>query len=350
LTTEIRTKENVRQYEATKTANMEGMMKTKGLRYSLAIAGLMTTGSAVAETVGYISPIGSQPGQQVISAGMEAGAKELGWDYKLLDANLSADEQVSHVDTFLNMGLKGFSTWSLDPNAVAGAFSRANAAGVPVIGLNSAGEGVTNTVWWATNVCTAGGAYDQQAAWIAGKLPGAKVVVVGGPPVPSIQANVACFTKAAKAAGLEVIDQIDNTKDSQANAATIVADELLRKPDVQVFWTYNDSSALGVSAAVMAAGKTVYGSGGTDGIMIFGLNADPDALTAVKEGRLTGTWDPNNFASGLAMILALQVAMKDPKPAQMPLTVASTLVTFENIGDMGAGGTGMKLADVPLEK
>lgn len=325
-------------------------MTRSKLTIGLTLSGLLMAGSAMAETVGYISPIGAQPGQQVISAGMEAGAKELGWDYKLLDANLSADAQVSHVDTFLNMGLNGFSTWSLDPNAVAGAFSRANEAGVPVIGLNSTGEGVTNTVWWATNVCTPGGAYDQQAAWIAGKLPGAKVVVVGGPPVPSIQANVACFTAAAKAAGLNVIEQIDNTQDSQANAATIVSDLLLRTPDVQVFWTYNDASALGVSAAVMSSGKTVYGSAGTDGIMIFGLNADPDAITAITEGRLTGTWDPNNFASGLAMILALQTAMKDPKAAQTPLTVASTLVTFENVAEAGKGATDMKLADVPLQK
>ena len=167
---------------------------------------------------------------------------------------------------------------------------------------------------------------------------------------PSIQANVACFTAAAKAAGLNVIEQIDNTQDSQANAATIVSDLLLRTPDVQAFWTYNDASALGVSAAVMSSGKTVYGSTGTDGIMIFGLNADPDAITAITEGRLTGTWDPNNFASGLAMILALQTAMKDPKSAQTPLTVASTLVTFENVAEAGKGSTEMKLADVPLQQ
>jgi ribose transport system substrate-binding protein len=323
----------------------------KLLKICLSFAALsLTATSALADLVAYISPIGAQPGQQVISSGMEAGAKELGWDYTVLDANLSADKQVSHVDTLLNMKAKAFSTWSLDPNAVAGAFARAKDAGVPVIGLNSAGEGVTNTVWWATNVCTKGGAYDQQAAWIAKKQAGAKVVVVGGPPVPSIQANVKCFTEAAKAAGLDVIDQIDNTKDSQANAATIVADELLRHPDAQVFWTYNDSSALGVSAAVLAGGKRVYGATGTDGIMIFGLNADPDALTAIKEGRLTGTWDPNNFASGLAMILAIQTVLKDPAAAQTPLTVASTLVTFENLGQAGQGATTMTLKDVPLEK
>jgi len=46
----------------------------------------------------------------------------------------------------------------------------------------------------------------------------------------------------------------------------------------------------------------------------------------------------------------MQTAMKDPKAAQTPLTVASTLVTFENVAEAGKGATDMKLADVPLQK
>lgn len=304
---------------------------------SVIAAALLTTGLtsiAIAQddiTVGYISPIAAQPGQQFISAGMEKAVTALGWKWRLLDANLSADRQVSHVDTLLTLGVKAIASWSLDPNAVAGAYSRANAQNVPVIGVNSTGEGVTNTVWWEVNTCEPGGPYAQQAALIAEHAPGGKVIVMGGPPVPSIVSNVACFTAAAKEAGLDVVDQIDNTRDSAANAATLAADELLRFPDVQAVWAYNDQSALGFSAAISASGGKIYGAGGDEGVMVFGVNADPDAIEAVRDGRLTGTWDPDSYATGFAVAKAMQAAIETPDAEQVPLTVKSTLFTTANI-------------------
>lgn len=303
------------------------------------------------DLVGYISPIAAQPGQQMINAAIEAAAKEKGWSYRVLDANLSADRQVSHVDTLLTLGVKAIGSWSLDANAVAAAYARANAQNVPVIGLNSTGEGVTNTVWWETNICKAGGAYDQEAAWIAKRKPGAKVIVFGGPPVESIINNAKCFTAAAKAAGLTVIDRVDNTKDSTANAATIAADELTRFPDVQMFWAYNDSSALGISASIIAAGKSIYDGKNEDGVMVFGINGDQDAITAVKEGRMTGTWDPDSYATGLAVATAMDRAMADPKAKQEPIVVAAKLFTYENIDSWKDGPQrGYTLTDFPLAK
>lgn len=304
---------------------------------SIVVAALLTTGltsiaSAQDITVGYISPIAAQPGQQFISAGMEKAITSLGWKWRLLDANLSADRQVSHVDTLLTLGVRAIASWSLDPNAVAGAYARANAQNVPVIGVNSTGEGVTNTVWWEVNTCEPDGPYEQQAAWINERAPGAKVIVMGGPPVPSITSNVACFTAAAKAAGLDVIDQIDNTRDSAANASTLASDELLRFPDVQAVWAYNDQSALGFSAAINASGGKVYGANGPEGVMVFGVNADPDAIEAVRDGRLTGTWDPDSFATGIAVAKAIQAAIETPDAPQVQLTVKSTLFTADNIG------------------
>ena len=303
------------------------------------------------ELVGYISPIASQPGQQMINAGIEQAAKEKGWAYRVLDANLSADRQVSHIDTLLTLGAKAIGSWSLDANAVAGAYDRAKAQNVPIIGLNSIGEGVTNTVWWETNTCKPGGPYEQQAAWIAKRIPAAKIIVFGGPPVESIVNNVKCFTAAAKAAGLDVIDHVDNTKDSTANAATLAADELVRFPNVQAFWAYNDSSALGISASVLAAGKTIYDGKNQDGTIVFGINGDQDAILAVKEGRLTGTWDPDPYATGLAVATAMEQAIAAPTSEQQELVVQAKLFTFENIDSWIDGSKrGYALGNIPLVK
>jgi ribose transport system substrate-binding protein len=327
------------------------IQRLKTLLGTTVVLSAIAFGAHAETVVGYISPIAAQPGQQMINEAIESAAKEKGWTFRVLDANLSADRQVSHVDTLLTLGAKVIGSWSLDANAVAGAYSRANAQNVPVIGLNSVGEGVTNTVWWETNVCKPGGAYDQQAAWIAKRKPGAKVIVFGGPPVESIINNKNCFTAAAKAAGLDVIDQIDNTKDSTANAATLAADELIKFPDAQVFWAYNDSTALGISASALASGKTIYDGKTEDGVMVFGINGDADAITAVKEGRLTGTWDPDSYATGLAVATAMDRAMADPSAKQTEIVVAAKLFTYENIDSWKNGpDRGYTLAEFPLAK
>lgn len=307
--------------------------------------------SAEEKIFGYISPIAANPIEQSTMSAMDAGAKALGWTLKTMDGNLSADKQIAHVDTLLTMGAKAIAIWSMDPNALGAALSRSSKQGVPVIGVNSPGEGVTDVVWWGVNVCNAGGVHEQQAAWIAKRKPGAKVIIMGGPPAPSILANVDCFTKAAKAAGLNVISQVDNTKDSTANAATLAADVLLRSPDTQAFWAYNDASALGISAAVMNSGGKTYSDKTPDGIMIFGINGDSAAIDAVREGRMTGTWDPDSYASGLAIILSAKHAIENPGSAPQNLTVKSTLYTAENIADYKPSAErGYTLDNVPLAK
>lgn len=86
--------------------------------------------------VAYISPVAAQPGQQEINLGLEAGAEELGWETSVLDSNLSPDKQVANIDTAISQQRNAVASWTLDPGAAAGAYERAIAAGIPVIGMN----------------------------------------------------------------------------------------------------------------------------------------------------------------------------------------------------------------------
>ena len=75
----------------------------------LAAAGVVIVSALVAATaafgaggqLGESSPIASNPNQQAITYGQQKAAKHYGWTVKTLDANLSADKQVSVVDTFI---------------------------------------------------------------------------------------------------------------------------------------------------------------------------------------------------------------------------------------------------------
>ncbi|MFC6762388.1 hypothetical protein ACFQFQ_27210 [Sulfitobacter porphyrae] len=96
---------------------------------ALCLAASAATVSAQETMVGFVSPIASQPGQALASEIMEKMAGDLGWQYRMLDANLSPNRQVSHVDTLVTLGAKAIGSWSLDPNAVAAAYTRANEQG-----------------------------------------------------------------------------------------------------------------------------------------------------------------------------------------------------------------------------
>ena len=283
-------------------------------------AATATTSADAGKKVAYISPVAAQPGQQVLEMGLGDGAKELGWTSEVIDANLSPDKQVARGRHGDRQKLDAISSWSLDAQALAGAYENAIAAGIPVVGLNTENEKVTGTVWNQHLLCVPGGAQEQTAQMIAKRIPGAKTVVMTGPPAPSIVAVTKCFTEAAKKAGLDIVNTTANTSDTAEAAQRLMDDILTKNPDVQAVWNYNDQSALGDAAALQARGKKIA-TATSDGIILIGHNGDDDALAAIKDGRLTGTWDPNYLATGFALAKEMDAGLKAGADQQVPKLV-----------------------------
>jgi ribose transport system substrate-binding protein len=291
------------------------------------------TGSSRSATkVAYSNPVGAQPGQQDIVFGFKAGANELGWTAESIDANLSPDKQVADIATMVAQGEDGIASWTLDPGAAAGAYGQAQAAHIPVVGVNSEGTGIDATVWWEINLCGADSPIAGVTKYIAHEKPGAKVLEIGGPPVPSIQAYERCFAENAEKNGLTIVGSAHNTKDTAATAQPIVADLLTKNGDVDAVWAYNDASALGASAALIADGMEVYDGSG-DGVIVFGQNGDVDAIAAIRQRRLTGTLDPDPVATGWALIKALSGFVGEHRVDNPPkeLVVESARWTLDNI-------------------
>ena len=265
---------------------------------------------SAAVQLGESSPVLSNPNQQAIAHGEDLAAKQEGWTVKHLDANLSPSKQVSDVDTFINLGVKGIITWTLDPGTVAAAYKRALAKNIPIVDFGSTSN-VTATVYDERGYgCSMG---DKAATYISSRIPKAKVLVVGGPPVPSITNYTNCFIKAAKAQGLVVQEVQYNVNDTAATAQPIVQSMLTKYPDTQAIWCYNDPSALGAGAVVKSAGKTVW-SGSGKGIIIEGANGSADAAAGIKQGVITATWDPQPDVMGSLAVELLAMHLKDGKP------------------------------------
>ena len=281
--------------------------------------------------VSYISPVAAQPGQQEVNIGLERGAAELGWSQSVLDSALSPDKQVSNIETAINQGDAAIASWTLDPNAAGGAYEKAQAQNIPVIGVNSEGTGVTSTVWWEVQLCEPGGPQAVSAEKIAEMKPGAKVIMVGLEVAESTKALSECFSKEAKKAGLDVINETNNESDNAAGSQKVFEPLLTKYPDVEAVWNYNDESALGVSAALLAAGKTIATADNSDGIIVTGSNGDKGAVEAVEEGRLSWTWDPDNVATGFGCIKAMQEALDGKKPQE--IVIESQLWDSETVAE-----------------
>jgi ribose transport system substrate-binding protein len=198
------------------------------------------------------------------------------------------------------------------------------------VGFNSAGTGVKATVWYETSRCDSGGPADQLAAMFAKKYPGGSVITVGLDGVPSIDSQVACFKAAATKAGLKIIAHVSNTTDDAAGAQKLIGDTITKYPTVNAIWSYNDTSALGASAALISSGKKIS-DGTSDGVLVTGANGDSDAITAVKQGRLTGTWDPNNTEFGWLFVKVAAEELNGTAPVNSVL--ASTFIDSSTVKD-----------------
>jgi len=261
--------------------------------------------------LGESSPIASNPNQQAITYGEQQAAKHFGWTVKTLDANLSPDKQVSDVDTFINLKVRGIITWTLDPGAAGAAYKRALAAGIPIVDFGAT-QNVSSTVFDERGYgCSMG---NKAAGYIAKRIPKAKVLVIGGPPVPSITNYTNCFVKAAKAMGLTVLAKQYNVKDTAGTAQPIVQDLLTKYPDTQAIWAYNDPSALGAGAVVKSSGKTVWQEGKSKGVIIMGANGSADGAAGVKQGVITATWDPQPETMGRIAVQVLAMHLVSGKP------------------------------------
>lgn len=272
--------------------------------------------------IGYSNPLASEEGLRAVGYGAREAIKKLKlpWTLRELDSKLSPDRQVSDVDTFVSLKAKGVMSWTLDPGAADAAYKRARDAGIAMIGLNSTSKYFNSVM--AADTDTTCRVANEQAAFIAKLIPRAKVVAIGGPPVPSITLSTNCFVKAAKQRGLTVLELQKDPTGSQAGGQKAAENLLLKHPDAQAFWVFSDGDALGASAALAAAGKQVW-SGQKKGVVLVSRNGVQAAVDAIKAGRMTATWDNNQPLLGAAAIQILKRILVDKVPAsKIPKRVA----------------------------
>jgi ribose transport system substrate-binding protein len=252
--------------------------------------------------IGESCPFANGPAVRPTSLGQRRRADELGWRLTSLDAALSAERQAQHLEQLVELGVDALTAWTLDAELAEPHYARAAAAGIPVVTFNSESPSATTVVRQRADTSVPA---DDAAAYIAERRPGARLLVVGGPPIAALVARAERFLEAAARSGLQVVARDDNIGDVEETARPVVERLFDHHPDVDAIWCFNDNTAVAAAALLRERGRPVW-SGTRPGVIVSGIGGTPAAIEAIRRGRMTLTYDSLPTEAGKAAIDVLE--------------------------------------------
>ena len=251
--------------------------------------------------------------------GAEAAAAKLGVKIQTTDAADDAAKQATDIETLVSSGIEVLIVNPVDSDAVAGAVSAAISAGVKVISVDRAVNGVEVDCEIASDN-VAGAAMATQ--FIVDTLGEGAIVA-------ELQGITGASAAIDRSAGFHsVADGKLNVVASQtanfdrAQGMSVMENILQGNGDIQAVFAANDEMALGALEAISGSGKNV---------LVVGFDATDDAVEAVKAGRMGGTIAQQPALLG-ATAVENAVKLMSGETIEKNIPVEVTLVTAENAG------------------
>jgi ribose transport system substrate-binding protein len=261
-----------------------------------------------------------------LAQGAEAKAKEINPDVTVNTASADYDlnKQFTQIDNFIAAGVDMILLNAADPQAIAPAVKRAQAAGIVVVAVDVAAAGVDATV--QTNNVQAG---QIACEHIVEKLgdEGGKVIIQNGPQVSAVIDRVkGCKEVLAKNPNIEILSDDQDAKGSREGGLNIMQGHLTRYPEVDAVFTINDPQAVGSDLAAKQLGRSEF--------FITSVDGAPDIEAALKGNTLvvaSASQDPYAMAQQ-AVEVGYEI-MNGEKPEESMILMPSTLITRENVAE-----------------
>jgi ribose transport system substrate-binding protein len=242
------------------------------------------------------------PGVWPITLGQRERTNALGWTFTTLDAALSAQRQADHIAELIESDVDALTSYTLDADLAEPGYARAARSGIPVVTFGSRSASALTAV--RQRVDSAACATDA-AAYLAAHVPGAKTLVIGGPPIPALAARTTGFLDAAAKVGLTIVAREDNVGDVEKTARPIVAGLLETHPDIDAIWCFNDYTALAAGKELQRRGIVIR-SGKRSGVIVSGIGGIPEMIDAIRLGQATFTYDSQPVEAGRVAIAAIE--------------------------------------------
>jgi ribose transport system substrate-binding protein len=304
----------------------------KGLLCAVGALGLVGGYAAAQEaaSVAVITPYLAQPGTQFYLDGFEAEAEARGWEVNVVDTAGDIAAVISRLEDAVTQQVDAV-VISVDPAQVEAGLIQADAAGIPVIGMDAGTHELLQT-----NVTSNGYAMAAEtAAYVANRIGGeGRIVMFTFDPFPPVQQRgVVADAIFANHPDIEVIDRVTpdvqdgGIADSRAKMEAILA----ANPEpgsIAAVWAAWDQPALGALQAVEGAGR------GEEGIVITGIDANPQAREAIAAGGPFEASVAQDFEGiGRAAAEAVARALAGEEIREPVTYVPTTLVTQANAAE-----------------
>ncbi len=261
-----------------------------------------------------------------VKEGAESAAEKYGVKLTVL-APLKADnneEQIRQVEDAITQQVDALVLIPADSQGIIPAVEKANQAGIPVINVNTkVAGGKTETFVAVENYDAASKVAEAVAERLGGK---GKIIILEGKAgaQSAVDLKQGAVDTFAKYENIEIVaSQTANW--NRAEAMQVTQNLLQAHPDVDAIFASNDEMAMGAVEAVDQAGLTGK-------IIIAGLDANRDALEAIKEGKMTITCDKRGFEQGY---VGVETAVKvlNNETVDERIVIDTTIVDESNVDE-----------------
>lgn len=295
-----------------------------------AVLALSSGAAFAAGKVTVITPYLAQPGTQFYVEAFQGEAKTNGWDVNVVDTKGDVAAVIAALETAATQKVDAV-VINVDPAQVTAGLEAAKAAGVPVFGMDAGANPLL-----ITNVTSNGYAMAADTAtYVVNRIGGKGKVVMfvfdAFPPVQ--QRGIIADAIFKNNADIAVLDRVTpdvadgGIADSRAKMEAILA----ANPDkgsIAAVWAAWDQPALGALQAIEAAGR------GAEGIVITGIDANPDARAAItKGGNFEASMAQDFKGIGAATAGAVKRHMAGEAIKQSVIYVPTKLITAANVGE-----------------
>lgn len=257
-----------------------------------------------------------------LQQGIEDKCAELGIEVICNDPDMDANKQISQVESFIAQGVDAIIMDPCDADASSPAVEKAKEAGIPIINVNSVTTAQPDAFV---------GSRDEESAelaieYIADKLNGeGNILMIHGNPGQSaeIKRSDGAYVVLEDYPDIKLLAE-DTAHWSREEAMALVENWIQSYGDqINAIFSQNDEM-------VMGALKAAENNNVKDKMVIIGVDAIPDALQAIKDGRLDATVFQDAYGQGAS---AVETALKmvNGEKVEAETYVPFEVVTIDNV-------------------
>jgi ribose transport system substrate-binding protein len=257
---------------------------------------------------------------------------DVGYTGKTLNADNKTDLQISQMNDVINLNPKAIVLAAVDFNALQPAIEKARAAGIPVMIFD---RQITATPTDFTSVAgtveigyVAAGEAQRLLTEKNGSVKGKILQVLGDPADPYTLDIQKGFEEKMKANPEAQIISLPAMAWEASNAGTIVADQIVANPDIDLIFCHAAHLSVAAVASLEAKGKK------PGEVMLMSSNGAPVGLDLIRKGWLNVEVEQPLYAqaAAIAMFADKVVNKQEIKPGKYTVLGLESELTIEQWG------------------